>query len=347
MNDIEKFKQYDLKNTIYDYIDCYVVNDVFCGLNVHGNLNDEKCEHHHYNMYFNKIKLPIDMDQINRYQNGKLKDISVTGNKDDDFRVYMEIENPEGGIVLTFQCENCNIDFLRYRGIDYTNVYVTDKYKDLVKQYLYLENEKYFEEEKVVQITDEFSLVEKSYLHADGIRQICLSRNFLQRNGKTIYSYLSIDGHHNSYKELIYHRNGHRYYPYHVDLYGISYIDVDTLEKYNYIPRGYDNNYGVVCGESFIITNLYYDPNTNLVAYEGCYWAGTFDVMVGDLTHPLNFNPHLVSVHEWLDPEYEEFEFGDIDFEKWNENSLTVKIDSNEFRDVKLNSLLARWNNVE
>ncbi|MGN0244681.1 MAG: hypothetical protein ACI4DK_01800 [Lachnospiraceae bacterium] len=46
MNETEKFKQYNLTDTAYDFIDCYVVEEhAFCGLNIRGNLNDEKCEY--------------------------------------------------------------------------------------------------------------------------------------------------------------------------------------------------------------------------------------------------------------------------------------------------------------
>ncbi|MBQ2802274.1 MAG: hypothetical protein IJF07_00030 [Lachnospiraceae bacterium] len=33
----------------------------------------------------------------------------------------------------------------------------------------------------------------------------------------------------------------------------------------------YDNDYESVCGESFIITDIHYDPVTNLIAYGGCF----------------------------------------------------------------------------
>lgn len=337
MNKTDNFNQYNLKNTSYDYINSYINND-FCGLIIHGYLNDKSCEHHYYDMYFSRINLCAYNEQVNQYQNGILKDISVTVNKDNFFDVHIELENCSGIIVLDFQCELCNISFLHYRGIDYTNVYNSDEYKDMLNKYLYLENEKYFSENNIVQITDEFSLAETVYLHEDKGIVLSMSCNQLLRNGETIYNYMSIDHHHNSYKKLIYHSNGHRYYPYNVDLYGISYIDVDSLERYDYIPKGYDNNYGLICGESFIITDIYYDSNTNLVAYEGCYWAGTSDVMVGDLTNPLNFNPYLISIHVLLDPDYEEFD--DVDFGKWNEHSLTVKIDNHKTIDVDFDTIV-------
>lgn len=342
MNLTDKFNIYNLKNTIYDHIYCYFANDDFCGLNIYGDLNDKTYEHHHYNIYFRRININEDNGRINKYQNGILKDISVTENGVNTFDVHMVLENPSGIIILDFQCEDCDIAFYHYRGLDYTNVYSTDEYKDMINRYLYLDSDEYFSEENVIQITDEFSLIQKVYLHEGNGTIISMSWNFLKKNGKIIYKYMSVDNHRKPYDELIYHSNGHRYYPYHVDLYGISYIDVDTLERYDYIPRGCDNDYGLVCGESYIITKVCYDSNTNLVAYEGCYWGGTSDVMVGDLTNPLSFNPYLISIHELLDPDYEVFD--DVDFEKWNENFLTVKIDYKNTRDVDLHGLIEELN---
>ena len=333
MNNIEDFYKYNLSNVTYDFINCYVVEEHDCvGLNLKGNLNDTNCEYKHYQMSFGGIKTPLPVEELNEFQEGTIKCISVQGDEKKGFEIKIVLETAGRIFDLDFISRSCYIHFQRYRGVDYTNVFGTEKYIEENNQFLYLEDEKYFEDETVIEITEEFSLVQKNYLHMDGMRLFCMSRNFLQKAGKTIHSYICIDGHHRPHKELIYHQNGHRYYPYHVDLYGISYIDVDSLEVFDYVPKGYDHDYDCVCGESFIVTGIHYDAKTNLVAYEGCYWADTMDVMVGDLSNPLNFNPVLKSIHEILDPEYEEFD--DVDFVEWNENSLSVKIDGGEVRQV-------------
>ncbi|MBQ9989475.1 MAG: hypothetical protein IJP31_00820 [Lachnospiraceae bacterium] len=335
---MEKFKQCDLINTTYDYINCYGGDDHgFYGMNFHGDLNDNNSEYKHFDMSFGIINFPMPIEKINKYQEGILENITVEGNKEQGFHIHMEIKNCEERLVLEFSCKSCSIHFLRYRGIDYTNVFGSDRYNEEVKKYFYLEDAQYFENECEIEIEDGILLLQKNYLHKDGIRRLSLSRYYIQRKGEIVYSYLSIDGHHIPHKKLIHHKNGHRYYPHHIDLYGISYIDVDTLEVFNYVPRGYDNDYGVSCGESFIITGIHYDRNTNLVAYEGCYWGGPMDVMVGELTNPLDFNPELISIHELVDPEYDEVD--DIDFYQWNEDSLSVKLDQQEVRNIELQRL--------
>ena len=338
MNDIEKFKSYNLAGTTYDYINCYVVHEhEFVGLNLHGNLNDENCEYKHFDILIGGIKSPIPVERIDKHQEGILKNIVVEDSEEDGFHVHMTIVNCEEELELEFICKICHCCYLRYRDVDYTNVYGSDKYNEFVNAYLYLEDEQYFSEECEIEIGDGISLIQKRFLHEDGIRHSSISINHIKKDGNIVYSYRSIGGHHTPYKKLIHHKNGHRYYPHHIDLYGISYIDIDTLEVFHYIPKGRDSVYDSYCGESFIITGIYYDIGTNLVAYEGCYWAGTSDVMVGDLTNPLSFNPKLISIHEIVDPEYEEMD--DVDFYEWKEESLSVKLDMKEVREIDIQEI--------
>ena len=159
----------------------------------------------------------------------------------------------------------------------------------------------------------------------------------LRRGGECIFRYTCIDLHDRYRKELIHHSNGHRYYPFHTDLYGISYIDVDTLEVYNYIPIGRYHTYDAVCGESFIIISVHYNPKTDLVAYEGCIWAGPSDVMVGDLSDPLNFDPHLFSIHDIIDPDYEEC--SDIDFVCWTDEGIEVMVDEKRTQSISFEEI--------
>ncbi len=46
----------------------------------------------------------------------------------------------------------------------------------------------------------------------------------------------------------------------------------------------------------------------------------------------------MISIHKMLDSEYEEFD--DVDFYRWNEYSLNVKIDDGEVRNVEIAKLI-------
>jgi len=100
------------------------------------------------------------------------------------------------------------------------------------------------------------------------------------------------------------------------------------MQVYHYIPCGYEHDARMATGESFIITDLHYDPERNLIAYGGCYWADTYNVMVGRLEDPLDFDPHLISIRDILNPEDEDLD--DVDFVSWCAEGLNVKTDTGE-----------------
>lgn len=145
----------------------------------------------------------------------------------------------------------------------------------------------------------------------------------LTKNGEHVFSFKCTYNHACVYKGLVYHSNCHKYLPFQVDLYGISYLDLDSGEVYNYIPEGYPHDIDAYCGESFIITAIHYDHPSNLIAYGGCYWAGPSEVMVGDFSEPLNYDPHLISICEIIDSENDEC--NDLDFVRFEDGKLIVK----------------------
>ena len=161
------------------------------------------------------------------------------------------------------------------------------------------------------------------------------------KNDIEIYSFLNIDDQVNLKEPLILHSNGRRYIAFHVDLYGLSYIDPDTLEVYNYVPEGEQHDFRSAVGESFIITDIHYDRNTDLVAYGGCWWAAPSEVYIGYLNDPLCYDPHLIRIHEWLDPEWEEID--DIDFVGWDSENLVLNCDGKEVK-VPIEKLLKALN---
>lgn len=214
----------------------------------------------------------------------------------------------------------------------YKNIYDTDEYNKFIDTQRYVIDDKFLTETENHELSDGFSVEYTIYSdieHKDkqfSITKAVASKIILKNADTKVYEYCCFYDH-VMFKEIIHHKNGHRYYPFHINLYGISYIDVDTLEVYNYIPEGYEHDYEAIFGESFIITDVHYDKNSNLIAYGGCYWAAPYEVMVGDFSDPLGFNPHLISLHDILDPEYE---YDDIDFKEWKDNRLYVMCDKEE-----------------
>lgn len=221
---------------------------------------------------------------------------------------------------FAFDCKRVGITPKKYLGMSRRNMYET--WLGHSERAAYIENEKYFEDEETHEL-DEFTLNIKNYSHHNDSREYArLAVCELAGEGlKYQYRSTSYSNPH-TFFDIIRHSNGHRYFPFHIDLYGISYLDVDSGEVYHYIPEGYEHDADYDFGESFIITDIHYDPHTNLVAYGGCYWAGPCEVMVGDFSEPLNFDPYLVNTTKFIDPEYEEC--WEINFSRFEENGIVV-----------------------
>ena len=215
----------------------------------------------------------------------------------------------------------------------YKNLYGTDEYNSWAAKSAYVEAEEYFQEEAEIVLPDGYSVFYRSYEHQEGYRILAsFVRYQLRKDGKCIYEYTSIDHNTPVLKEFIKHSNGHTYYPFHIDLYGLSFLDLDTMEVYNYIPKGEEHDYDAPYGESFIITDIHYDPATNLVAYGGCYWACPYDTMVGDLSDPMNFDPHLKSIGKLMHQDNEDLPWYNIDPIRWTHEGLEVIIDDKKKR---------------
>lgn len=246
------------------------------------------------------------------------------------YSVKLAFSLQSGTLNADFDCGSVYCKIYRYKGMSYRNLYGTEEYNRYIGEMKYVLDEKYLAERESCELPDGYTLETETYSDAEkrsrnySVVRAQLTKCALKRSGETVYEYLSAYDHVCPFTEFFVHKNGHRYYPFHIDLYGISYLELDTLRVNNYIPEGFEHDYRQVFGESFIVTDLHYDINTGLVAYGGCYWASTCDVMVGELADPMNFEPRLVSLHEIIDPKYE---MDDIDFVSWERDTIAVKAD--------------------
>jgi len=246
--------------------------------------------------------------------------VSAEGEK---YHVHLQLR---GNDDIQFRCDKVYCWLKHYHGISYKNVYEREEYQAYFDKNRYVVAQEYFVEQERYELPDGYSLEVNTYARQEAqVVKAQMDKCVLKRGTEIVYEYESIYNHVRPFTEFIEHSNGHRYYPFHIDLYGISYLELDTGKVYHYVPQGYDNDWGSVYGESFIITDIHYDAETDLMAYGGCYWAAPSDVMVGDFSQPLHFNPKLVNVHELIDPGYEEID--DVDFVRWEKEKLVVKAD--------------------
>ena len=244
------------------------------------------------------------------------------------FLVKMVVGTNSDTREFVFRCREVRVNYYRYQGMSYRNLYDTEYYQEFINEQRYVLDKEYFVRKEEISLPDGYSV--ETALYNDSTQyafKARLQKCILKKSGKAIYEYLCTYYHGARFKDFILHRNGRRYFPFHVDLYGISYLDIDTLEAYHYVPEGYAHDFSYPFGESFIVTDIHYNKETDLIAYGGCYWAGPSGVMVGDFSEPLNFNPRLFNISKILDPDSEGYE---IDFKQWQGGQLVVTVEGEE-----------------
>ena len=218
---------------------------------------------------------------------------------------------------IEFQCESIMSEIYRYNGMSYRNIYDEIDFTEITDN---VSDEQWGEPDDIIQVDDDLTMT----FFTAGTFEKCI----VQKGGSVIYSFLNFDEMVTLWEPLIHHRSGRRFIAFHVDLYGISFLDPDTGEVYNYVPEGYMHDYRDWRGESFIIRKMHYDATSDLVAYYGCYWACPNDIYIGDLGNPLSYDPHLLRLHDYLDPECADIV--DIDFVRWDPDALVVNCDGKE-----------------
>ncbi|MCI8303727.1 MAG: hypothetical protein HFF52_03770 [Lawsonibacter sp.] len=153
--------------------------------------------------------------------------------------------------------------------------------------------------------------------------QICAARHqLLDSGGRVVYTWdnLDFDG---EFCALISHANGNQYLVFREDLYGYSVLEVETGENLHYIPEKSWPLDGRMGQETFIWTGADYDPETNLLAVWGCYWACPGSMVFLDFSNPLSEQDCScwVEMHEMIDPDYELFD--EIELVRWNVRGWT------------------------
>jgi len=233
--------------------------------------------------------------------------------------------------AIEFSCTNISCDLYKYKGMSYQNVYYDSQYQLSIQKMRSAYKKHNFLETEYKDLGDGYIVKANSYgTKGCGENNVAYERVFIQKcylmyQNKTIFEYESIYRMPRITAEIIHHQNGQKYFLFKSDLYGLNVYNMEDKSVFYYIPEGLWHHYQYVLGESFIITDIHYDSETNKIAYEGCYWGGTNDVMVGDFTEPMNFAPELVSMHEIVDPEYELYD--DIDFSRWENGELYLWAD--------------------
>ena len=326
--DLKIFRRFDFAGSQITSYYVWQAQNVLSEINLQGSFEKSQYEDcKFWSLRFNHFENPDDMNIADLTGNRmSLLDICLEG---DFFLVKMIVETNSDAEEIVFRCGDVIPDYYRYKGMSYRNLYGTEDYQKAIDKHRYVLDQKYFKEKEEIALPDGYSI--ETALYEDMSQYVIhahLQKCILKKSGKAIYEYLCNYYHGAIFKDFILHSNGRRYFPFHVDLYGISYLDIDSLEVFHYVPEGDTHDFSYPCGESFIVTDIHYDKNTDLIAYGGCYWAGPSGVMVGDFSDPLNFDPKLFDIGKIVDPDSEGY---NIDFKQWQvDRRLVVTVEGEE-----------------
>jgi len=285
------------------------------------------CSYYHF--VFSGVE-KLSMDDKN-YQESSMIEIRVIPSGS-GYYVTIIAEADFGNFALIeFFCTNIRHYFYKYKGMSYRNIYYDLQYQLIFEKMRAAYQEENFLKTEYKDLEDGYAVKADSYGRKNGTGNYAgYERLFIQKcclmyQNEKIFEYESIYNMPSVTAKIIKHQNGRKYFLFKSDLYGLNVYNIEDKSVFYYLPEGYQHHYQQLCGESFIITDIHYDSETNRIAYEGCYWGGTNDVMAGDFSNPMNFAPRLVSMHEIVDPEYELY--GDIDFSKWENGELYLSAD--------------------
>lgn len=343
LNEIEKIEAHNFEGAVLTYWNFDDEPETCLWLK--GDLGTKETsvtDYKHFKLSFDKIQ-GEGLEELEADLSGNVLQGLKVSRDGELYHVHLQLHGDDS---IQFRCEKVYCWLKHYLGISYKNVYETEEFQKQFEESRYVVAPEYFVEQERYELPDGYSLEVNTYARQEAqVVKAQMDKCVLKHGTETVYEYESIYNHVRPFTEFIEHSNGHRYYPFHIDLYGISFLELDTGKVYHYVPQGYDNDWGSFYGESFIITDIHYDAETDLIAYGGCYWAAPNDVMVGDFSEPLHFNPKLVNLHELIDPDYEEID--DVDFVRWEKDALVVQADLKKEVEIGLEELRSCINKLD
>ena len=175
------------------------------------------------------------------------------------------------------------------------------------------------------ELADGFSVRFQVYSGKIGFFNMKMSENTLyNKDGRALFFWRNTDDD-GEFAALIHHSNGKHYLVFRFDLYGYGVLELESGHEMCYMPTQSFPAVREDFKETFIWTDVHYDPESNLLAVSGCYWACPYSVVVVDFSDPLTEQPveRWFDVSSTIDPDYEIYDV--IDFDRWESGVLCLK----------------------
>ena len=166
------------------------------------------------------------------------------------------------------------------------------------------------------QIAEEYTLSISEY--AGKVNQYNLrgSECVLSDGDRKIAEWKSIDNSSDFY-QIISHSNRNRYLVFRQDLYGFSVFDFSSGEIRQYYPEE-----SLQGKETFIWTDVNYNPVTDVLAVSGCYWACPYSTHLFTFADPMSERQRYVDMIEYFGGGYDRYD--DVDFIRWEAGDMCI-----------------------
>lgn len=182
--------------------------------------------------------------------------------------------------------------------------------------------------DRTVQLEDGYSVRFERYQGKIDEWQPHLFVNTLfDANGREVFTWHNLNG--TCFAYLFRHANGKRYLLFSVDLYGYSVLELESGKEFHYIPSESYPKDDKDFDETFIWCGAAYDPQSNLLAVDGCIWAAQYSTIVLDFSDPLTEQPvqRWLDLHEMIDPDDRFFA---IEYSRWENGMLYLDCEAGE-----------------
>lgn len=158
----------------------------------------------------------------------------------------------------------------------------------------------------------------------------------LYHSGKIIYEWKNTDGK-SRMANIIHHSDGNDYFVFDEDLYGYSVLNLKSMKSMHYIPAESYTEPSSEMQETFIWCDCFYNPGTNRLAVNGCFWACPYNVIVLDFSNPMN----PIEAEDWIDVysacSAGNKDIGDIEFVQWKDSKMICRADNPPIEKLRIN----------
>ena len=115
-------------------------------------------------------------------------------------------------------------------------------------------------------------------------------------------------------------------------MYGYSVYDIAAKTTFSYAPM-----HSWTRGETFIGTDIDYNPRNDILTVNGCYWACPCETFLLRITDPMQPFSAYLSLQHLLDEDYEKYE--DITLARREGSDLILKccdIQAKPYHDIEI-----------